>query len=99
MQAKRVWAMYWSATGTTKRVVTTIAAHVAQVLGVPLKEYDFTLTGRAAGGAGLRTGRSGDFRHADLCWACAECAAEVSGDRREHADLVCAGGHIRQPRV
>ncbi len=42
MQAKRVWAMYWSATGTTKRVVTTIAAHVAQVLGVPLKEYDFT---------------------------------------------------------
>ena len=43
MQAKRVWAMYWSATGTTKRVVTTIAARAAQVLGVPLKEYDFTL--------------------------------------------------------
>lgn len=43
MQAKRVWAMYWSATGTTKRVVTAIAQQAAQTLGVPLSEYDFTL--------------------------------------------------------
>ncbi len=43
MQAKRVWAMYWSATGTTQRVVTTIAAQAAQTLGVPLAEYNFTL--------------------------------------------------------
>ena len=43
MQAKRVWAMYWSATDTTKRVVTAIAGQAAQALGVPLAEYDFTL--------------------------------------------------------
>ena len=43
MQAKRVWAMYWSATGTTKRVVTTIAQQAARILQVPFAEYDFTL--------------------------------------------------------
>ena len=49
MQAKRVWAMYWSATDTTKRVVTTIAGQAAQALGVPLAEYDFTLPGARQG--------------------------------------------------
>lgn len=49
MQAKRVWAMYWSATDTTKRVVTAIAGQAAQALGVPLSEYDFTLPGARQG--------------------------------------------------
>lgn len=43
MQAKRVWAMYWSATDTTKRVVIAVAQQAAQALVVPLMEYDFTL--------------------------------------------------------
>lgn len=43
MQIKRVWAVYWSATGTTRRVVTAIAAQAAHALGVPWEEYDFTL--------------------------------------------------------
>lgn len=43
MQIKRVWAVYWSATGTTKCVVKQIAERAAQALGVPLAEYDFTL--------------------------------------------------------
>lgn len=43
MQVKRVWAMYWSATDTTKRVVTAIAQQAAQTLDVPFLEYDFTL--------------------------------------------------------
>ncbi len=45
MQAKRVWAMYWSATGTTKQVVTTVAERMAAVLELPLERYDFTLPG------------------------------------------------------
>lgn len=49
MQAKRVWAMYWSATDTTKRVVTAVAAQAAQALGLPLEEYDFTLPGARQG--------------------------------------------------
>lgn len=43
MQAKRVWAMYWSATGTTKCVVTAVADRAAQAFHVPVLEYDFTL--------------------------------------------------------
>ena len=43
MQAKRVWAMYWSATGTTQKVVTAIAGKMADKLGLPCEEYDFTL--------------------------------------------------------
>ena len=43
MQINRVWAVYWSATGTTKRVVKQIAERAAQALDVPLAEYDFTL--------------------------------------------------------
>lgn len=43
MQINRVWAVYWSATGTTKRVVKQIAKQAAQELSMPLAEYDFTL--------------------------------------------------------
>ena len=49
MQAKRIWAMYWSATGTTKTVVTAIATKMAGKLGLPLEEYDFTLPGARQG--------------------------------------------------
>ena len=41
MQAKKIWAMYWSATGTTKTVVTAVADKMADKLGLPLEEYDF----------------------------------------------------------
>lgn len=43
MQAKKIWAMYWSATETTKTVVTAVADKMADKLGLPLEEYDFTL--------------------------------------------------------
>ena len=43
MQAKKIWVMYWSATGTTKTVVTAVAGKMADRLGLPLEEYDFTL--------------------------------------------------------
>ena len=41
MQTNRVWAVYWSATGTTKTVVTAIASAMADKLGVSQEEYDF----------------------------------------------------------
>lgn len=40
---KRIYAMYWSATGTTKKVVCTIAETVAQLAGMPYEVVDFTL--------------------------------------------------------
>lgn len=43
MNFQTVWAVYFSATDTTKKVVTTIAESVAQQAGVPVKVADFTL--------------------------------------------------------
>lgn len=43
MQAKKIWAMYWSATGTTQTAVTTVAGKMAEEQSLPLEEYDFTL--------------------------------------------------------
>ena len=40
---QKVWAMYFSPTGTTERVVLTIAKRLAYELGCPLELYDFTL--------------------------------------------------------
>ena len=54
MQAKRIWAMYWSATGTTKTVVTTVAEKMAEELGLPIEEYDFTLPGARQGAPDFR---------------------------------------------
>lgn len=38
-----VWAVYFSATGSTKQVVDTIAARIAQQTSLPMKTFDFTL--------------------------------------------------------
>lgn len=43
MKFHTVWAAYFSATGSTKNVVTTIATRIAEKNGVPLKIFDFTL--------------------------------------------------------
>lgn len=42
MEIKRVWAVYWSATGMTKKVVTTVAEQAASALHVPCETLDFT---------------------------------------------------------
>lgn len=43
MKFRTVWAAYFSATGSTKKVVTTIATRISEQTGVPLKTFDFTL--------------------------------------------------------
>ncbi len=43
MEIKKVWAVYFSGTGTTEMVVRRVAAELAQVLRVPAGEYDFTV--------------------------------------------------------
>lgn len=42
MDIKRVWAVYFSGTGTTKTTVTRLAAGIAGAWGVPVAELDFT---------------------------------------------------------
>ena len=43
MKFNRVWAVYFSATGTTKRLVTAVADNLSQKFGVPCESFDFTL--------------------------------------------------------
>ena len=43
MNIKRVWAVYWSATGNTKTVVTAAAEGLANKLDCPLSAIDITL--------------------------------------------------------
>ena len=45
MNVKRVWAVFFSATGTTGKVVTGIADAIAGELGVECERFDFTLPG------------------------------------------------------
>lgn len=43
MKIQTVWAAYFSATDTTKKVVTRIARRLADQSGAPLQTFDFTL--------------------------------------------------------
>lgn len=45
MYIKKVWAVYFSATGTTQKVVEGIANVIAKKLGAEYETYDFTLPG------------------------------------------------------
>ena len=56
MEIKRVWAMYWSATGTTRTAVTAAARALASVPVLPVEEWDFTLPGGRMGQPDFRAG-------------------------------------------
>ena len=43
MEIKTVWSVYFSATGTTEKVVTTLAKTVAQELGAQYQAFSFNL--------------------------------------------------------
>lgn len=43
MEIRKVWAVFFSATGTTRNVVTKIADEIAEKLGAEYEAYDFTL--------------------------------------------------------
>ena len=43
MKIEKVWKIYFSPTGTTKKVVTLLAEETAAILGAPMDEYNFTL--------------------------------------------------------
>ena len=45
MEQKKVWAVYWSATGNTDKVVNTVAESLAGKLGLPLERRSFTRPG------------------------------------------------------
>lgn len=50
MERKKVWAVYFSATDTTKKTVLTIADEAARLFGAEREDYDFTLPGMRESG-------------------------------------------------
>ena len=50
MERKKVWAVYFSTTDTTKKTVLTIADEAARLLGAEREDYDFTLPGMRENG-------------------------------------------------
>ena len=48
MDIKKVWAVYFSATGTTQKIVTEIADVIAEKTGAVRENFDFTLPGARA---------------------------------------------------
>lgn len=50
MERKKVWAVYFSATDTTKKTVLTIVDEAARLLGAEREDYDFTLPGMRENG-------------------------------------------------
>lgn len=49
MEIKKIWAVYFSPTGGTEKVLRTTAEELAARLGLPLETYDFTLPGKREG--------------------------------------------------
>ena len=56
MKIKRVWAVYFSPTDTTKRVVTIAANAASEALQVPLNHWDITLPGPRKEGKAFEEG-------------------------------------------
>lgn len=62
MERKKVWAVYFSATDTTKKTVLTIADEAARLLGAEREDYDFTLPGMRENGFAAGKDDLGDLR-------------------------------------
>ncbi len=56
MKITKVWAVYFSATGTTEKVVLEISDRAAQCLGTEREIYDFTLPGMRENGFTAQSG-------------------------------------------
>ncbi|VBB08129.1 Hypothetical protein LUCI_3394 [Lucifera butyrica] len=56
MNIKKVWAAYFSATGTTQKIVTEIANKIGENIGVERDNFDFTLPDARNGILGFTAG-------------------------------------------
>ena len=56
MRQERVWAVFWSATGNTRRTAEVIAGELAEALGCGLETMDFTLPAARQSGLSFQPG-------------------------------------------
>ncbi len=95
MKINTVWAAYFSATDTTKTVVTQIAKELARHTGRPLETFDFTLPQTRKTPQSLRPRGPGGLRHPGVRRPGAQPADQVRGlgpgQRRLAVPVVCYG--------
>ena len=98
MEMQRVWAVYFSGTGTTEKVVTRMAKIAAEDLGAEYKTFCFNLPKDREGELSFGPGDLGDFRHPGVCRAGAQSAAALyPGQGEGKRGPGCAGVSVRQP--
>ena len=66
MKFKRVWAVYFSPTGTTKKVACHMADELADLLKAKRCDYDFTLPKARAGFASISGADAGDLEASEI---------------------------------
>ena len=100
MKIRKVWAMYFSPTGTTEKTVTALASEIAEMTGAGTPYiFDFTLPDARKSFPEINCGEQG--RQSDRCMAesCGfsglneyDHAHSGSGDAPQHGiDLVVLG--------
>lgn len=66
MKFKRVWAVYFSPTGTTKKVACHMADELADLLKAKRCDYDFTLPKAREGFASISGADAGDLEASEI---------------------------------
>lgn len=92
MNIHRIWAMYWSATGTTEKIARAVGGAMAEKLGAPLEVWDFT---RPAG----RQGQP-DFQETDaVVFGTPTYAGRVPNVLLKYLDTLAGHGAAAVPVV
>lgn len=99
MTTKTVWAAYFSATNTTKKVVTQIARRLSQQTACPMEIYDFTHPQAPKNAQSLCAGRSGGIRNASLCRPGSQPTHPLRGRRPGQRGSGGPRGLLRQPKL
>ena len=99
MEIDRVWAVYFSATDTTKKIVTVLAGEAARTLRAEYCEYDFTLP--AARKDLLVFGpRDLVIWDTGICGQSAQCSAWLSAGASQGQSCLCGAGYgLRQQKL
>ena len=86
MKFKRVWAVYFSPTGTTKKVACHMADELADLLKAKRCDYDFTLPKARAGFASISGADAGDLEASEIRFrSCGICYSYLCGKSTQRA--------------
>lgn len=81
MEMQRVWAVYFSGTGTTEKVVTRMAKIAAEDLGAEYKTFCFNLPKDREGELSFGPGDLVIFGTRCMPGGCPICCCPISGTR------------------